>query len=197
MYNSISQSDFGKMDGDHRFFLLSSRFVFGHQTGQQEWVVRGRYSLPRAQNRVGHVHMSPMDLTSLKTSFCFFIRYIFLEQRAKLLELHHLSASSHSLPLAIKVSIFCTLFDDTPKVPMPPGLDQHLPILHRQGGEEGVNLAEMHKDAAMIINWLVKEEGRFAINGNNSRLHGLLSHNIIKDRIKGREYSKWLAGKTC
>lgn len=55
----------------------------------------------------------------------------------------------------------------------------------------------MHKDTAMIINWLVKEEGRFAINGNNSRLHGLLSHNIIKGRIKGREYSKWLAGKTC
>lgn len=95
------------------------------------------------------------------------------------------------------MSIFCGLFDDTPKVPIPPRLDQHLPILHCRGGEEGVNLAEMHKDGAMIINWLVKEEGRFAFNGNNSRLHGLLSYNIIKDRIKGREYSKWLAGKTC
>jgi len=193
----VSQSDFGKTDGDHRVFLLSIRLASGRQVGQQKWVMRGRYSLPQVQKQVGHVHRSPTNLTSLKTSFCIFIHRIFVGQRAKPLELHRLFASSRSLLLAIKVSIFWALFDDTPKVPVPSGLDQHLLILHRRGWEEGVNLAEMHKDAAMIINWLVKEEGRFAINGNNSRLHGLLSHNIIKDRIKGREYSKWLAGKTC
>lgn len=65
------------------------------------------------------------------------------------------------------------------------------------GWEEGGTLARLHKGAAMRINCLVKEEGSSALNGNNGRLHGLLSHNIIKDRIKGREYSKWLAGKTC
>lgn len=72
---------------------------------------------------------------------------------------------------------------------MPPRLDQHLPMAGtRPGPREG---------AAMRINCLVKEEGSSALNGNNGRLHGLLSHNIIKDRIKGREYSEWLAGKTC
>lgn len=120
MYNLISQSDFGKMDGDHRFFLLSSRFVSGHQVREQKWVLRGRYSLPRVQNRVGHVHRSPMDLTSLKTFSCIFIRCVFRGQRAELLELHRLSAPSHSLLLAIKVSIFWALFGDTPKVPVPP-----------------------------------------------------------------------------
>lgn len=80
---------------------------------------------------------------------------------------------------------YATQAGSTPANPTPPGR------------EEGGNLARLHKGAAMRINCLVKEEGSSALNGNNGRLHGLLSHNIIKDRIKGREYSKWLAGKTC
>lgn len=79
---------------------------------------------------------------------------------------------------------------------MPPRLDQHLPIPPCQGGDGAATWPGCTK-AAMRINCLVKEEGSSALNGNNGRLHRLLSHNIIKDRIKGREYSKWLAGKTC
>lgn len=64
-------------------------------------------------------------------------------------------------------------------------MDQRLSVLHRLGGEKGVNLAEMHKDDTMITNWLAREDSRFAVERNNSRSHRFLSHNIIRGRIKG------------
>lgn len=57
-----------------------------------------------------------MDLTSPKTSFCIFVCRILLGQRSKLLKLHHYSALSHPLLLAIRA-----LFGDTSKVPVHPG----------------------------------------------------------------------------
>lgn len=61
---------------------------------------------------IGH----QMDLTSPKTSFCIFVCRILLGQRSKLLKLHHYSALSHPLLLAIRA-----LFGDTSKVPVHPG----------------------------------------------------------------------------
>lgn len=148
----ISQTDFGMMNWDFYFIFIALQLcVWMQKDSRNGWQGAGT-AYPGHRNKLVMLKGHQMDLTSLKTSSCIFIHCILLGRRAKLLELHHYFTLSHPFLLAIKVSIFIALFCDSLKVPMPPGLDQHLPILHLQGGEEDVNLVEMHKDAAMIIN---------------------------------------------
>lgn len=144
-------------------------------------MLRGSHSSFRAQPPVVHVLRSLMDLPS----------------PGPFLHLHPPPLPGHRAELWQRLLPSCSplkcQYLVTPRGPdaTQAGSTPANPSLPGQGP------GRASKGAAMRINCLVKEEGSSALNGNNGRLHGLLSHNIIKDKIKGREYSKWLAGKTC
>lgn len=112
----ISQTGFENENEDLYFsFYWPPDLCLGAEGRQkQQWGAGTAYS--GLGNELVMLTGHQMDLTSPKTSFCIFMCHILLGQRAKLLQLHHYSALSHPLLLAIRA-----LFGDTSKVPVHPG----------------------------------------------------------------------------